>query len=94
MPADTDWRIPVWFVRLVSAVLTLAVPWASWVTVQLVTIGVRVDQAVESRQEIQRVSERLADHLASPDSHSGLTRDFTRRLDHHQTRLDRLEAAR
>jgi hypothetical protein len=60
-----DLTIPRWFLRLMSCVLGLAVPWAGWVTLQLATIEVKVEHAAQLQSQVQsRLHEHLADHEA------------------------------
>ena len=37
----TNLTIPRWFLVIASTLMMAAVPWTAWVTVQLITIGVR-----------------------------------------------------
>lgn len=86
--SSTSIAIPHWFVRLAAGMMTLAVPWAAWVTVQLVTIGVRIEATTELRQTVDRLQAKFTEHLADPDNHTHGLREFQRRLDRVEAQLD------
>lgn len=59
--------IPRWFAAVGSAVMTLAVPWAIWVSGQLLSIGVRMEvhssihaEVVSLRDEVARQQTAIA----------------------------------
>jgi hypothetical protein len=79
-----DLTIPKWFLRLMSCVLGLAVPWAGWVTLQLATIEVKVEQAAEA-------SDQLYAHLADPDVHHAGVQRLDGRLGVLERRIEAVE---
>ncbi len=84
MGNDKDLSIPRWFVRLASGAIMLAVPWAAWVTVQLISIGVRLDG-------VSQTLPRFESHVADSSIHrEGLLR-LRAAVDAMQQRLDCLE---
>jgi hypothetical protein len=78
--SDSTWNIPIWFIRLAAGVLTLAVPWAGWVTVQLTAINVRLEATAELRRNVDAIVAQLAGQ-----------HNVTRRVERIESRLDRLE---
>jgi hypothetical protein len=51
------------------------------VTVQLITIGVRLETLVELRTNVDRLQTRLTEHVTGPDSHPQEFRELGRRLE-------------
>lgn len=90
MREENGLSIPRWFVRVTTGAIGLAVPWAAWVTLQLISIGVRVET-------LSHVNTRFHAHVADPALHrAGLGRvddalgSLSGRLDRLEAKLDRL----
>ena len=79
--------IPKWFVWLVSGFIGLFVPWASWVTMSLATISVRMENQIEIRDRISLLEAKFAEHLTERGIHHHLEDD----LKTIRERLNRLE---
>jgi len=86
----TSLNIPNWFVRLTSGVIALAVPWAIWVTIQLVTITVRLEATVALHNQLNNLTAKLAIHLTDPEIHHAPMRDNFRRIERLETKLEQL----
>ena len=89
--SNITWNIPIWFVRLAAGVLTLAVPWAGWVTIQLTAINVRLEATAEMRRDVDQLTTQIASHVTDVDVHLAGLRDVTRRVDRIEARIERLE---
>jgi hypothetical protein len=85
------WNIPIWFVRLAAGVLTLAVPWAGWVTIQLTAINVRLEATAEMRRDVDTLASQIASHVTDVDVHLAGLGDVLRRVDRIEARVERLE---
>lgn len=74
--ADTNGSVtlPGWFVKLAGIVLALMVPWASWVTMQLATLGVRMEMAASQNLLVVKLQEKVHEN--------------ERRLDKLETRMN------
>jgi hypothetical protein len=83
--------IPSWFIRLTAGAIALAIPWAVWVTIQLATISVRIETAVELRDDLGQLASRFSEHLSDPALHHAGMRDVNRRLDRIEKQIEREE---
>jgi hypothetical protein len=61
MPEDT-YMIPKWFTRFVGFVAAAAIPWAAWMSMEVKTLGLRLDMITE-------VKTKLESHLNDPSIH-------------------------
>ena len=76
--------IPKWFVMIASAVITLAIPWAGWVTLQLASISVKVENTSALQSQFNA-------HLSDPAiHHAGISR-LDSRMESIEKRLSNVE---
>ena len=88
---DGSLTVPLWFVRIVTGVVVLAIPWASWVTIQLAQIGVRIESQSELRERVDLLEKRFTEHLVDPDIHAGGLSRLDARLSNIDRRVVSLE---
>ncbi len=89
-PDTTSLDIPNWFVRLTSGVITLAIPWAIWVTVQLATITVRLESTIDLHDQLNGLTAKLTVHLTDPEIHHAPIRDSLRRIERLESKVEKL----
>ena len=91
--------LPKWFLWVMSILCSgfviMFVPWATWVTVALITITAQ--NSVDTRNELKldNVIVKVNDHLADPEIHHALLkgpiRDIERRLIQLEMRVEQAE---
>ena len=80
-----DMLIPRWFIWIVSLVggcfVIGFIPWATWVTVALLTITAQNGIAMKNEARLDAIITRFQDHLADPEIHHALLKGPIRDLD-------------
>ncbi len=69
MAAQT-YSVPGWFVKFCAFVLVLMIPWASWVTIELTKMSVKLEKNLELEGKLQSHEK---DHITRRE-HDGLVR--------------------
>lgn len=87
--------IPRWFVWVASIIssgfVVMFVPWATWVTATLITISVQSQMAGRADVKIDAISQKLQEHIGDPNLHGSAIKDFERRFQRVDERLELLE---
>ena len=84
--------IPGWFVKITGAVIGLLLPWAAWMTLQVVTIGVKLDIMTQASQEVDILRAEYNDHISNPILHESGFKTVEVEIADLERRIVRLES--
>jgi len=90
-PSVAALEIPRWFIILFTGgwilFMSLFVPWAAWVSLQLVTVLVRLEATSQTQASVDTMQAQFHAHISNPSIHSNLQIS----VDAIDKRLERLE---
>lgn len=89
MSTDDSFIIPKWFIRVVGAAIVISVPWAMWVSNQLMQLQTKLEFAAEGRSALQAAFDQ---HVTDPALHHSGFRQIERRIDDMNDRIYALDA--